>query len=62
MTPFPGEGKIPWEAYRAFWEAKEAGISMIPVTGRSAGWVDQITRMWPVDAVVGGEWGLLFLS
>ena len=54
------EGKIPWEAYRAFWEAKEAGISMIPVTGRSAGWVDHITRMWPVDAVVGENGAFYF--
>ena len=54
------EGKIPWEAYRALWEAKEVGMRVIPVTGRSAGWVDHITRMWPVDAVVGENGAFYF--
>jgi HAD superfamily hydrolase (TIGR01484 family) len=30
-----------------------AGLILIPVTGRPAGWCDHIARMWPVDAVVG---------
>ncbi len=46
-------GKIPKEAFSALWEAKEAGIKVIPITGRPAGWVDHLARMWPVDAVIG---------
>jgi HAD superfamily hydrolase (TIGR01484 family) len=32
---------------------KKAGLLVVPVTGRPAGWCDQIARFWPVDAVVG---------
>lgn len=53
-------GKIPEAAYSAMWKLKEAGIRMIPVTGRPAGWVDHITRMWPVDAVVGENGAFYF--
>ena len=35
------------------WSLKKAGIKLIPVTGRPAGWCDHIARFWPVDAVVG---------
>ncbi len=53
------EGKITAEAYAALWRAKEAGLAVIPVTGRPAGWCDMIARMWPVDGVV-GENGALY--
>lgn len=46
-------GKIPEDSYRALWQLKRAGLRMVPVTGRPAGWVDHIARMWPVDAVIG---------
>lgn len=47
------EGKLSAEAYGALWKLQEAGFSVIPVTGRPAGWCDLIIRQWPVDAVVG---------
>ena len=47
------EGKLSAEAYSALWELSEAGFSVIPVTGRPAGWCDMIIRQWPVDAVIG---------
>ncbi len=40
-------------AYTALERLQAAGIMVIPVTGRPAGWCDHIARMWPVDAVVG---------
>lgn len=46
-------GKIPATSYAALWKAHKAGLRVIPITGRPAGWVDHIVRMWPVDAVVG---------
>jgi len=46
-------GKLPPEAYAALWRLREAGIRVIPVTGRPAGWCDLIVRQWPVDAVIG---------
>jgi HAD superfamily hydrolase (TIGR01484 family) len=41
------------EAYGAMAALKQAGLRVIPVTGRPAGWCDMIARFWPVDAVVG---------
>jgi HAD superfamily hydrolase (TIGR01484 family) len=53
-------GRIVPEAFAAMARAKAAGLAMIPVTGRPAGWVDHIARMWPVDGVVGENGGLWF--
>ncbi len=47
------DGRVSAEAYKALWRLSESGISVIPVTGRPAGWCDLIIRQWPVDAVVG---------
>ena len=47
------EGKLTAEAYGAMERLKNAGMVVVPVTGRPAGWCDHIARMWPVDAVVG---------
>ena len=46
-------GKITACAYTAMERLRGAGLLIIPVTGRPAGWCDHIARMWPVDAVVG---------
>jgi HAD superfamily hydrolase (TIGR01484 family) len=54
------DGKIPPEAFAALWQAREAGLKVIPVTGRPAGWCDHIARMWPVDGVVGENGALWF--
>jgi hypothetical protein len=47
------EGKILPEAYNALWKLQQSGINIVPITGRCAGWVDHIARMWPVKGVVG---------
>src|SRR4051812_46549454 len=47
------EGHLTAEAYGAMAALKKAGLLVIPVTGRPAGWCDMIARLWPVDAVVG---------
>jgi HAD superfamily hydrolase (TIGR01484 family) len=46
-------GRVTAEAYTGLQRLREAGLRVIPVTGRPAGWCDHIARMWPVDAVVG---------
>lgn len=46
-------GRLTAEAYGAMEALKAAGLYVIPVTGRPAGWCDHIARFWPVDAVVG---------
>jgi hypothetical protein len=47
------DGRLPSAAYTALERLSEAGIVVIPITGRPAGWCDHIARMWPVFAVVG---------
>lgn len=47
------DGQLTAEAYGAVAALKKAGLLVIPVTGRPAGWCDMIARFWPVDAVVG---------
>ena len=46
-------GHLPAVAYAALERLRDAGLLVIPVTGRPAGWCDHIARMWPVDGVVG---------
>jgi HAD superfamily hydrolase (TIGR01484 family) len=53
-------GRIPAAAFGALWRAHEAGLRVVPVTGRPAGWCDHIARMWPVAAVVGENGALAF--
>ena len=46
-------GRLTGAAFGALERLREAGLLVVPVTGRPAGWCDHIARMWPVDAVVG---------
>ncbi|HET6263239.1 MAG TPA: HAD-IIB family hydrolase [Usitatibacter sp.] len=46
-------GTLPAVSYAALERLRAAGLLVVPVTGRPAGWCDHIARMWPVDAVVG---------
>jgi len=50
---FTSGGRITAEAFTALWNAHDAGIACVPVTGRPAGWCDHMARMWPVAGVVG---------
>src|ERR1700761_1189271 len=47
------EGHLTAEAYAAMEALKKAGLLVIPVAGRPAGWCDLMARFWPIDAVVG---------
>ena len=46
-------GRLPATAYGALERLQAAGLRVIPVTGRPAGWCDHIARFWPVDGVIG---------
>ena len=46
-------GRLFAASFGALEKLRAAGLLVIPVTGRPAGWCDHIARMWPVDAVVG---------
>jgi HAD superfamily hydrolase (TIGR01484 family) len=54
------QGRLPANAYSALEQLQQAGLVVIPVTGRPAGWCDHIARMWPVDAVVGENGAFYF--
>jgi HAD superfamily hydrolase (TIGR01484 family) len=47
------EGRLTAAAYQALEALYQAGLRVIPVTGRPAGWCDHVARMWPVHGVVG---------
>ncbi len=47
------EGRLTPEAYAALGRLHDAGLIVVPITGRPAGWCDHIARMWPVSGVVG---------
>jgi len=46
-------GRLTADAYRAMERLHTAGMLVVPITGRPAGWCDHIARMWPVAGVVG---------
>lgn len=54
------EGKLSALAYDAMETLQRAGLRVIPVTGRPAGWCDQIARLWPVEGII-GENGALYM-
>jgi HAD superfamily hydrolase (TIGR01484 family) len=54
------EGRLHANAYHALERLKRAGLLVIPITGRPAGWCDLIARQWPIDAVVGENGAFYF--
>ena len=54
------DGRLSAAAYAALEQLQEAGLLVVPVTGRPAGWCDMIARFWPVAAVVGENGALWY--
>ena len=54
------QGRLTALAYAALERLHRAGLLVVPVTGRPAGWCDHIARMWPVDGVVGENGAFYF--
>ncbi|MFP4515429.1 MAG: HAD family hydrolase [Desulfovibrionales bacterium] len=54
------QGRLGATAYTAMERLQQAGIIVVPVTGRPAGWCDHISRMWPVDGVIGENGAFFF--
>lgn len=46
------DGRIAPETYATLWKLREAGYTVIPVTGRTAGWAAVAISDWPVDAII----------
>jgi hypothetical protein len=53
-------GRLPADVFVAMERLKEAGLRIILITGRPAGWCDHIARMWPVDGLVGENGAFYF--
>ena len=53
-------GRLPPAAFTALDGLRRAGLKVVPVTGRPAGWCDLIARQWPVDGVVGENGAFYF--
>ena len=54
------DGRLTANAYQAMETLDQAGIKVIPITGRPAGWCDLIARLWPVSGVVGENGAFYF--
>ena len=54
------EGRLHPAAFTALDLLRRAGLKVVAITGRPAGWCDLIARQWPVDGVVGENGGFYF--
>ena len=45
-------GAITPDALQALSDLKQAGLQVIPITGRPVGWSERFAATWPVDAIV----------
>jgi HAD superfamily hydrolase (TIGR01484 family) len=54
------KGRLPSIVFAAMEDLHRAGIRVIPITGRPAGWCDHIARMWPVHGLVGENGAFYF--
>ncbi len=54
------DGQLPAASYAALERLHGAGLAVVPVTGRPAGWCDMIARFWPVAGVIGENGAFYF--
>jgi len=55
------EGEVVLEAYAALVRARAAGLRVVLVTGRPAGWAEVLAQLWPVDAAIAENGGIAYL-
>ncbi len=54
------DGRLADDAYSAIWRLVRAGVSVVVVTGRPAGWADCMMRLWPVAGVIAENGACIF--
>jgi HAD superfamily hydrolase (TIGR01484 family) len=54
------DGQLSAACYAALEKLHGAGLAVVPVTGRPAGWCDMIARFWPVAGVIGENGAFYF--
>ncbi len=47
------EGQLPEETFSAMHRLRQAGITVVPVTGACAGWCDCLIKTWPIQHIIG---------
>lgn len=55
------DGALVPEAYAHLCQARAAGLRVVPVTGRPAGWAAVLAATWPVDAVIAENGAVAFI-
>ncbi|MCD6397600.1 MAG: HAD-IIB family hydrolase, partial [Spirochaetaceae bacterium] len=55
------DGIMPASTLENIWKLLNAGIKVVLVTGRPAGWCDYFARMWPIAGII-GENGAFYFS
>lgn len=55
------DGAVVPEAYAALARARDAGLRVVLVTGRPAGWAEVLASLWPVDAAIAENGGIAYL-
>ena len=55
------EGQLPVETFIALQKLYQANITVVPVTGASAGWCDCLIKTWPIKHII-GENGALSMA
>ena len=53
-------GVVVPEAYAAIARARAAGLRVVLVTGRPAGWAEVLASVWPVDAAIAENGGVAY--
>ena len=56
------DGVVAPEAYAALARARAAGLRVVLVTGRPAGWAEVLASLWPVDAAIAENGGIAYLK
>ena len=55
-------GAVELAAYDAIVRARAAGLRIVLVTGRPAGWAEVLASVWPVDGAIAENGGIAFLK
>lgn len=55
------DGAVVPAAYAALVRAREAGLRVVLVTGRPAGWAEVLASVWPVDAAIAENGGIAYV-
>jgi len=56
------EGHVTTDAFDALTRARAAGLRVVLVTGRPAGWAEVLASLWPVDAAIAENGGIAYLK